>query len=82
MTLNANYPGARLGSGRAPLEGSDRGLDALVGLVILVAEVLIGFLAISSLYLFGSSTRRIPTRSRGCRWASSSRSSEAPGLLR
>ena len=53
MALTANYPGARLGSGRAPLEGSDRGLDALVGLVILVAEVLIGFLAISSLYLFG-----------------------------
>lgn len=53
MTLNSNYSGARLMPGRKALEGTDRGLDALVGLVILVAELLIGFLAVYSLYLFG-----------------------------
>lgn len=32
------------------VEGTDRGLDALVGLVILLAEVVIVFLALSALY--------------------------------
>ena len=53
MTLNANYSGARVLTGRARLEGFERGMDALIGLVILIAELLIGFLAIYSLYLFG-----------------------------
>mgnify|MGYP003611812286 CR=1 FL=1 len=51
MTLNANVSGARVLSRR--LEGPERGLDALVGLVVLVAELLIGFLAITALYEFG-----------------------------
>jgi len=36
------------------LEGTDRGLDALVGLVIVVTSVLIGALAIAGLYDYGS----------------------------
>ncbi len=32
------------------LEGTERGLDALVGVVILVAEIVIGFLALYALY--------------------------------
>lgn len=36
------------------LEGTERGLDALVGVVILVAEIVIGVLAIAALYEFGS----------------------------
>lgn len=52
MSLNQNFAGATQLAGRR-LDGSDRGLDALVGLVILVAELLIGFLAIYALYLYG-----------------------------
>jgi hypothetical protein len=52
MTLNANFAGARVLSSK--LEGSDRGLDALIGLVILVAELLIGFLGVYALFLFGT----------------------------
>lgn len=51
MTLNANFAGARVLSGK--LEGADRGLDALIGLVILVAELLVGSLGLYALYLFG-----------------------------
>ena len=36
------------------LDGSERGLDALVGVVILIAEIVIGFLAIDALYAFGT----------------------------
>jgi hypothetical protein len=52
MTLNANFPGARVSSTRK-LEGPERGLDALVGLIILVAELLIGLMSIYALYLYG-----------------------------
>ena len=51
MTLNANFAGARLMS--PTLEGPERGLDALIGLVVLIAELLIGFLAIYALYEYG-----------------------------
>lgn len=51
MTLNANFAGARVLSGK--LEGSERGLDGLIGLIILVAELAIGFLSISALFVFG-----------------------------
>lgn len=54
MTLNANFAGAQVLVGRQRLQGPDRGLDALVGLVILVSTALIGFLAISALYVSGS----------------------------
>lgn len=36
------------------LEGTERGLDALVGVVILVAEIVIAVVAIAALYEFGS----------------------------
>lgn len=36
------------------VEGTERGLDALVGVIILIAELIIGFLAIYALYEFGS----------------------------
>ncbi len=52
MSLNQNFSGAAVLSGRQKLEGSDRGLDALVGLVIFFAEVLVGFLALYALYQF------------------------------
>ena len=51
MTLNANFAGATVLSGK--LEGSERGLDALIGLVILIAELLVGFLGVYALYLYG-----------------------------
>jgi len=53
MTLNQNFAGTALSTRRRKLEGSDRGLDALVGLVVLVAELLIGFLSVYALYLYG-----------------------------
>lgn len=53
MTLNANYSGATLMAGRRKLEGPDRGLDVLIGLVIVIVEVLIGVLSIVALYDFG-----------------------------
>ena len=53
MTLNSNYPGAVRMAARSRLEGRDRGLDALVGLVILLAELAIGFLSIYALYALG-----------------------------
>lgn len=60
MTLNAGFsynspvPGAVQMAARRRLEGPERGLDALVGLVILVAELLIGLLSIYALYELGS----------------------------
>lgn len=51
MTLNANFAGARVLS--PTLEGPERGLDALIGVVVLIAEVLVGFLAIFALYEYG-----------------------------
>lgn len=54
MSLNQNFSGATVLSARRKLDGSERGLDALVGLVIFVAELLVGFLAVYALYLFGS----------------------------
>ena len=38
MTLNSNYPGAVRMAPRGKLEGPERGLDALVGLVILAVQ--------------------------------------------
>lgn len=53
MSLNQNFAGATVLSGRRTLDGAERGLDALVGLVILLAELLIGFLAVYALYRYG-----------------------------
>jgi hypothetical protein len=36
------------------LEGQDHGLDALIGLVVLLAHVTIGFLCLSALYAIGT----------------------------
>jgi hypothetical protein len=55
MTLNANFPGAVQMTPRGRLEGPERGLDALVGLVILLAEVAIGLLSIYALFAAGNS---------------------------
>lgn len=52
MTLNANFPGA-VQMRRRRLEGPERGLDALVGVVVLVAELMIGLIAIFALYETG-----------------------------
>jgi len=54
MTLNANLQGAVRMTPRVKLEGPERGLDALVGLVILIAELFIGLLGIFALYEAGS----------------------------
>jgi hypothetical protein len=53
MSLNQNFAGATLLSGRRKLDGSERGLDTLIGLVVFIAELLIGFLAVYALYLYG-----------------------------
>ncbi len=54
MTLNQNFAGATLMLGRRALHGADRALDALVGLIILIAELLIGMLSLNALFLFGT----------------------------
>lgn len=54
MTLNSNYPGAVRMAPRGKLEGPERGLDAFVGLVILLAEIAIGLMAIYALYTAGA----------------------------
>jgi uncharacterized membrane protein YgdD (TMEM256/DUF423 family) len=54
MTLNTNYPGAVRMAGRPRLEGPERGLDALVGLVILTAELFIGLTVILGLFDLGT----------------------------
>lgn len=53
MTLNASFP-THPGQRRAKniVEGPERGLDALVGLVILLAGLTIGFTAIEALFPF------------------------------
>ena len=43
MTLNANFAGARMPENSGRLDGAARGLDALVGLVVLLAELIIVF---------------------------------------
>ena len=55
MTLNANFPGAVQLTSRGKLEGPERGLDALVGLVILLAEIAVGLLSLSALFAAGMS---------------------------
>lgn len=57
MTLNASFPtysGQK--RGKNVVEGTERGLDALVGLVILIAGLGIGFLAVDALYPFAVRT--------------------------
>ncbi len=53
MTLNASFSAPARATGRTPLHGSDRGLDALVGLVVLIVELLVGSLSLTALYLLG-----------------------------
>jgi hypothetical protein len=53
MTLNSNLSGAVRMAPRTRLEGPERGLDALVGLVILLAELVIGISSIYALYTAG-----------------------------
>ncbi|MDP3208714.1 MAG: hypothetical protein Q8M65_06165 [Rhodoglobus sp.] len=53
MTLNASFAGTARASRRGRLGGSERGLDALIGLVILIVELLIGSLALTALYALG-----------------------------
>ena len=54
MTLNSNFAGAVLMAPRRRLEGPERGLDAIVGLVILLAELSIGVVALFALYDAGT----------------------------
>jgi hypothetical protein len=65
MTLNANFAGATLMPGGGRLAGPDRGLDALIGLVILVAELLIGSQALYALYLAGNAYVETTPSARG-----------------
>jgi hypothetical protein len=51
MSLNTNFAGATLMSGKRKLQGGEHGLDALIGLVILLVEVFAGFLVLYTLYL-------------------------------
>jgi hypothetical protein len=55
MTLNSSFPGYS-GKTRAKniVEGPERGLDALVGLVILLAGLFIGFVAFEAMFAFAS----------------------------
>jgi hypothetical protein len=53
MTLNSNFAGAVQVAPRTRLEGPERGLDALVGLVILLTAFAIGTLSIFALYEAG-----------------------------
>lgn len=57
MTLNASFP-TYSGQKRDKniVEGTERGLDALVGLVILIAGLGIGFLAFDAFYPFALAT--------------------------
>ncbi|MBC7591166.1 MAG: hypothetical protein H7226_09020 [Salinibacterium sp.] len=54
MTLNSNFAGPVVLAGRSKLTGSERGLDALIGLVILLSQALVGFLTVSALFIAGS----------------------------
>jgi len=53
VTLNTNFAGASIRSLR--LDGSDRGLDAIVGLILSVAGTMIGVLSLNQLQLFAAS---------------------------
>lgn len=53
MTLNTNFAGVAVRSRR--LDGSDRGLDAIVGLILIVAGTMIGVLSLNQLQLFVAS---------------------------
>ena len=54
MTLTSNFAGAVQMAPRRPLEGPERGLDAIVGLVILFAELAIGVVALFALFDAGT----------------------------
>lgn len=53
MTLNTNFAGVAVRSRR--LDGSDRGLDGIVGLILVVAGTMIGVLSLNQLELFAAS---------------------------
>jgi len=53
VTLNTNFAGVTARSRR--LDGSDRGLDAIVGLILVVAGTMIGALSLNQLQLFAAS---------------------------
>jgi len=53
VTLNTNFAGVAVRSRR--LDGNDRGLDAIVGLILLVAGTMIGVLSLNQLQLFAAS---------------------------
>ncbi|MCY7412371.1 MAG: hypothetical protein LH471_04945 [Salinibacterium sp.] len=54
MTLNTNFAG--IAQRTARLEGSERGLDGMVGLVLVVAGTMIGALSLNELQLFAASS--------------------------
>lgn len=54
MTLNRTIVAPSQPSARARLDGVDRGIDVAVGLVILITEVLIGYLVIDALFRLGT----------------------------
>jgi hypothetical protein len=60
MTLNANFAGARVLSSR--LDGPERMLDGLIGVVIIIAVVLVGFMSVYALYLYGIELGENPAR--------------------
>ena len=53
MTLNTNFAGVAVRSRR--LDGSDRGLDAIVGLILVVAGTMIGVMSLNQLQFFAAS---------------------------
>ncbi len=53
MTLNASFASPTRTTGRRTLEGSDRGLDVMIGLIVLITELMIGALALMALYSLG-----------------------------
>jgi len=67
MTLNSSFPGYS-GKTRAKniVEGPERGLDALVGLVILLAGLFIGFVAFEAMFAFAEG---VAERSYSPEWA-------------
>lgn len=53
MTLNSNAPGSRVLAGRSRLDGGERALDVLVGLVVIVAQLFIALISVFALYRTG-----------------------------
>lgn len=49
--MSVSYSG--MPRGRRQLEGQDRGLDGIIGLIVLLASLSIGALSLNQLYLFG-----------------------------